>query len=412
MFQKDSLESILGIQGWNVKNLRIDYDSLIIEIVRKPGHTYTCPSCKSGSLIYYDKVGVRRVRDFAMSGRRCYLEFDSVRIYCSRCKKVLTESLPWVGSHRRMTYRYEEHVARLCDYLPVMDVCDLEGLDKNTVYKIDRRYLTLRERHRIKYPVKYLGIDEIAIKKGHKYATLFYDLERREVIGMVKGRAHKDVNKFFKRFGKRRCKNITAVCMDLWSAYKRSVHKYCPNAKIVFDKFHVYSYLSEAVDKVRKAEQSKAEEEGKQIIKGSRWLLLKHEKSLKEKEKTKLADLMILNENLQKAHLLKEEFSVFFESADKEAAEKFLKEWLSKCKESGLIEFEKLSKKLKRFSGGLFTYFECRITNAVSEGINNKIKVLKRRSYGFHDFRYFYLKILNITGALPPLKTVTHYIRE
>lgn len=232
MFQEDILKSILGIQGWNIKNLKHEHDDLILEIIRDLGHVYICPVCKEGSLIYYDKSGVRRVRDFSIGGKRCYLEFDSVRMYCDHCQKVLTEYLPWLGSYHRMTYRYREYIANLCDYLPVMDVCDLEVLDKNTVYRIDRFYLSLRERSRVKKEVKYLGIDEIAIKKGHKYATLFYDLERREVIGMVKGRSFKETNRFFKRFGKRACKKITAVCTDLWSAYKRSVHKYCPNAKV------------------------------------------------------------------------------------------------------------------------------------------------------------------------------------
>lgn len=315
------------------------------------------------------------------------------------------EGLDWIEPCQRQTLRYERYVAGLCDVLPVMDVVELEGVDKNTVYRLDRKWLRRREEQRVMHPVRYLGIDEISLRKGHKYATVFYDLERREVIGMVKGRKQRTVSGFFRRWGKPRCKQVVAVCMDLWSAYLSSVKLHCRNASVVFDKFHVYSYLSTAIDEVRRIEQNKAGQEGKELIKGSRWLWLK--KGLRRKQRQTLEQIMAVNMNMQKAYLLKEDFEQFYASDNAEAAEKFLAEWIERCRDSRLRPFMKLAKRLNRWAHGILAYFTHRITNAVSEGINNKIKVIKRRSYGFHDLDYFFLKILNATGALPSLASIT-----
>ncbi len=108
------------------------------------------------------------------------------------------------------------------------------------------------------------------------------------------------------------------------------------------------------------------------------------------------------------AHLLKEEFAAFYQCQNVAKAERFLEQWLSDCRDSGLQPFLKFAKQIERWKKGLLAYFQHPITNGVSEGINNKIKVLKRRAYGFHDFDYFTLKIFNATGALPSLKSITH----
>jgi transposase len=296
----------------------------------------------------------------------------------------------------------------LCGILPALDVAELEGLDKGTVYRIDRKWLKARESLRQDKPVRYLGIDEIAIRKGQRYATVFYDLERREVIGLVRDRTQRRTSGFFRRWGKAQCKQVVAVCMDLWAAYQNSVRRHCKQAAVVFDKFHVYGYLTHAIDEVRREEQRTADQAGRQLLKGSRWLWLRRPDRLRRKEKQTLQQIVELNAQLEKAYLLREDFEGFYVCEDKPAAEAFLKEWIARCQESRLRPFVKLAKRLKRWAHGILAYFDYPITNAVSEGINNKIKVLKRRSYGFHDIDYFFLKILDATGALPLLEALSH----
>lgn len=170
---------------------------------------------------------------------------------------------------------------------------------------------------------------------------------------------------------------------------------------MVFDKFHVFKYLSDAVDKVRRDEQNRLGEKS-QLIKGSRWIILK--KDLTRKQQKQLKEVMEQNKNIAKAVLLRESFSAFYEAETAEEAESVLMEWLKQCKESRLLPFSKLARRLLRWKEGILAYFVHRITNGISEGINNKIKVIKRRSYGFKDMEYFFLKILMSTGFIPKMR--------
>jgi len=359
-------------------------------------------------LFAYDHLAPRRVRDFPWAGRPCELEVVLARVECPACRAIAVEAAEWVEPHGRQTKRYERYVAGLCSLMPATDVAELEGLDKTTVYRIDKKWLERREALRPNHPVARMGIDEIAIRKGQRYATVFYDLDRREVIGMVLNRKERAVSRFFRRWGKEKCRAVRAVCMDLWAPYLNSVRRHLKNAAVVFDKFHVYTYLSEAIEAVRRHEQQVADEKTGQLIKGTRWLWLKAKDNLKRKDKYTLAEIMKVNRRLQRAYVLKEDFDAFYASDDAEEAANFLKAWTRRCKHSGLEPFVALAKRLNRWADGILAFFTHRITNGISEGINNLIKVLKRRAYGFADFRYFTLKILDATGALPPLETLDH----
>ncbi len=135
---------------------------------------------------------------------------------------------------------------------------------------------------------------------------------------------------------------------------------------------------------------------------------VKNRANLKRKQHQTLDEFMAINKPLQKAYLLKEDFAAFYECESREEAETFLKQWTRRCQQSSLYPFQALARRLNRWKDGILAYFDHPITNAVSEGINNKAKVLKRRSYGFHDFEYFILKLMSATDALPPLSAITH----
>jgi len=405
-----NLSDLFGISGWAIKNYSLDpvEGRVTLHLERSAGHYYKCGGCRKELLFCYDHYDNRIVRDLPLWGYQCFIDFSQVRVFCPKCKKIEAEHLDWVDSYQRQTIRYEKYLASLCDYMPVMDVVEFEGVNKNLVYRIDKKWLKWRnEIYRRNDPVKYLGIDEISIKKNHKYATVFYDLERSRVIGLVKGRTQRNVSSFFRKWGKANCKNVEAVCTDLWSAFHNSVKIHLKNAELVFDKFHVFKYLSDALESVRRTEQAKLEKEDKKLLKGCRWLILK--KTLnRNKDKQRLKEVMNLNEAIMKAVLLKEEFYRFYDAKDEKEAEEILKDWTEKCKESALQPFLKLAKRLNRWKDGILAFFKIRISNGISEGINNKIKVIKRRSYGFHDINYFFLKILNATGMFPNMNQIAH----
>jgi len=401
---------ILGLQGWVVvrRGVRLDGDMLVLPVKRKRGRGYRCSRCGEGALFAYDHLAPRQIRDFPWAGRPCVLEVTLARVQCPACHAVAVEATDWVEPYGRQTERYERYVAGLCSLMPATDVAELEGLDKTAVYRIDKKWLERREALRSDHPVTRMGIDEIAIRRGQKYATVFYDLERREVIEMTLTRKQRAVSRVFRRWGKEKRRAVQAVCVDLWAPCLNSVRRHLKNAEVVFDKFHVYTRLSEAIEAVRRHEQQIADEKTGQLIKGARWLWLKARGNLKRKDKYTLAEIMKVNRRLQRAYVLKEDFDAFYASDTAEEAATFLKSWTRRCQQSGLQPFIVLARRLTRWADGILAFFTHRITNGISEGINNLIKVLKRRACGFGDFRCFTLKILDATGALPPLKSLHH----
>jgi len=405
-----NIADLLGITGWEITSYSLNEikGEVTLHIERGTNTYYKCGKCKTDLLICYDHYDERLVRDMSIWGYKCYISFSQARVKCPCCNSVQAEYLNWVESYQRQTIRYEKYLASLCDYMPVMDVAEIESVNKNTLYRIDKKWLKWRndlcKRNDV---VKHLGIDEIAIKKNHKYATVFYDLERSRVIGLVKGRKQRNASSFFRKWGKENCKRVEAVCTDLWAAFHNSVKIHLKQATLIFDKFHVFKYLSDALEAVRRNEQAQLAEEGKKVLKGCRWLILKR-KLTRHKDKRRLREVMNLNKNIMKAVLLKEEFYRFYDAVNAIEAEEILKEWTEQCNESGLKPFIKLAKRLNRWQEGILKFFDLRISNGVSEGINNKIKVIKRRSYGFHDMDYFFLKILNATGMFPHMREIAH----
>jgi transposase len=140
----------------------------------------------------YDHLPEQQTREFPMWARRCFLEVSLARVDCPDCG-VGVEGLDWVDRYACHTIRYEKYVARLCDLLPATDVADLEPLSNSAEYRIDKKWLELRRQQQEQSPVRHLGIDEISLKKGHRYATVFYDLERRTVVELTKSRREGEV---------------------------------------------------------------------------------------------------------------------------------------------------------------------------------------------------------------------------
>ena len=397
--QRKDITELFGIQGWKIKDFVMTDEGLVFDIERDRSKGYRCSGCGGVYMFAYDEYLERIVRDFQVWGKKSYLRFLEARVDCPKCG-IKVERHEWLEPYQRMTTRYEKYLASLCDFMPVADVSELEDVNKDTLYRLDKKWLEWRKSlSPDEGNVRYLGIDEISLRKGFKYASVFYDLERSMVIGLVKGHKQRNVSSFLRRWGKEKCANVEAVCCDLWAAFHNSVRLHLKNATLVFDKFHIFKYLSDAIDGVRRTEQNKAEAQGRDFIKGVRWILLK--KDLDRKQSSTLKEVMELNEPIAKAMILKDDFDRFYQSETPEQAVEVLTDWCRKCQESGLIHFKKLAKRLNRWKDGIISFFKYRITNAVSEGINNKIKVIKRRSYGFHDMDYFFNKILQATGRIP-----------
>jgi transposase len=276
--------------------------------------------------------------------------------------------------------------------LTVFEVAHHMSLDWKTVKAIDKNFLE-NDFGKTDYDgLRILAVDEISIRKGHNYLTVVLDYKTGRIVWIGKGRTEKTLDAFFKGMTDEQRAKIEAIAIDMWSPYIKAIHHWCPKAKIVFDLFHVLKEFNKVIDKVRNREYRKSSQEGKSIIKGSKYLLLKNRQNLREDERAHLRELLDLNENLNTMHILKEMLKKIWTYRYRKWAQKRLDQWCKLAIESKIPEAIKFADRLTRHSYGILNHCEYQISTGRIEGTNNKLKVIKRRSYGFRDTPYFILK--------------------
>jgi len=279
--------------------------------------------------------------------------------------------------------------------MTVQDVSQLFKISWGTVKQIDKEYLKKHYSKPVLKDVEFIAIDEFAFQKGHKYQTVVYDLRAGRVIYVGQGRAEESLDKFWKRLRPSGAK-IQAVAMDMWLPYFNAVINNIPEAKIVFDRFHIFKMMNETMDKIRRAlYHDEVFLNNRPVIKGIRWLLLKNEKNLSdEKNERKLLEQALeINKPLAEAYYLKEELGQLWLQTSKQEAATFLTSWATRAWATTIQELRKLVITLLAHRSGILNWFDYRISTGPLEGFNNKIKVLKRKAYGFRDMEYFALKI-------------------
>jgi transposase len=279
--------------------------------------------------------------------------------------------------------------------MTVQDVSELFKISWGTVKNIDKEYLQKHYSKPVLKHVEYIAIDEFAYQKGHKYQTVVYDLKAGRVIYVAAGRSEESLDKFWKRL-RHSGANIKAVAMDMWLPYFNAVINHLPEAKIVFDRFHIFKLMNQAMDQIRRAlYHDEAFLNKRPVIKGIRWLLLKSNKNLNDEkdERKQLEQALQINKPLAEAYYLKEELGQLWLQKTREEAEAFLNSWTTRAWATTIQELRKFTNTLLGHRTGILNWFDVRISTGPLEGFNNKIKVLKRKAYGYRDMEYFALKI-------------------
>jgi len=249
-----------------------------------------------------------------------------------------------------------------------------------------------------------IGIDEIAIRKGHTYRIVVSDLDRGRPIWFGGAdRSAASMSQFYAWLGARKSSRIRLAVMDMWKPFRQATQAHAPQAAILFDKFHVMRHLGEALDMVRKSEYARLAGRDRRYIKGQKYTLLSRRENLTLDGKKALKTLLAANKRLNTAYLLKESFGQLWDYEREGWARRFFENWRSGLKWQRLKPYEKFAAMIDRHWDGIAAY--CRPENKVSlgfvEGLNNKIRVIQRRAYGLRNEDYLRLKIL--TCMLPPL---------
>ena len=304
------------------------------------------------------------------------------------------ETLAWLASSGRFTKRFEEEIGRQCRELSIVRVAAKNRMS----WEIEIDYLKdlLAKQPPLK-DLRAIGIDEVSITNGQSYVTVVADLDRMVPIWLGgTGRKEEDLDRFYASIGPEISRTIRLAVMDMWKPFRNSTRNHAPQARIVYDKFHVLRHLADAMDAVRRNEYKRVNDKERRFIKGWRYTLLSHRANLELDGRRALRMLLKANRRLHKAYLLKESFGQLWSYNNPTWARKFFDNWKAQLRWSRLAPYRKFADMIERHWEGIVSY--CHPDNKVSlgfmEGLNNKIRVIQRRAYGIKDPEYLRLKVI------------------
>jgi transposase len=383
-----------GLRG--VKYIKTEYEkgSTIFdaEVTRA---IENCPVCGSWETVRKKGFKKRVLRLVPIGMRPTFLRLGIWRLLCRRCGALRWPKLPFVKGKARHTRRFAQFAIDLVHWMTLLGVARVLGVGWDLVKDIHKEHLRSRYKTAPLKDLKYLGIDEFSIRKGHSYMSLFVDLQSGRILHAVEGKAGQDIVPFLKVL-RRKAPKLEAIAMDMSTAFISAVEEHLPDVAIVFDRYHVSALMNKGIEDLRREQQSQLDEEGKKALQGTRFLLLKNYEALDHEKQTRLEQLLQVNAPLLIIHTMKEQFREFWEKDSIAQAIPFLDAWCTDAENSGVKELKKIGKTLMHHSHGLLNYYFHRISCGLVEGINNKIKTLKRQAYGFRDMTYFKLRLYHL----------------
>jgi len=365
-----------------------------------------CPHCKRRCSIKRFML-MRNWKDLPISGYSVVFLYQPKEIFCPTHGRI-QEEIPWADNYAHVTYRFEYAMLIYCQMMTQKATAQLLKIPKSTLSDLLHRCIhRIRDGHCIR-GLTSIGIDEISYCKGHKYATIVYDLNRSCVVWVGKGKGRKTIDTFFnEQLRDYQKAQIKFASCDMSQTYIGAIENHCLNATLVLDRFHIVKAMNEAVDAVRKEQWNNVSTDERKILKGLRWLLFKHSSNRSKKDTRILNALNKSNRRIYRAWVLKDEFEQLWNYKRLSAAEKFLKGWITTALKSRLEPIRKFVNTIKSHMHHILPFIETHLTNAKAEGINRIIKIIKNRASGFQNLQSFtdliFLTIgdLNIPAQIP-----------
>ena len=393
---KRLMTKLLGLSGVIVED-SIETESTIILSVRAKSKTAICPRCGQLSRrLHQNKKHL--VKDLPISNREVILRVNRRQFKCEQCQKPFSEILDFVENKKSFTNRYAQAITEHVIHSDVDNVAQNNKLSSEEVWSmvmaVSEKILPVNTEN-----LRRLGIDEISLVKGQgKFIVVLVDLETHKLVGLVSERTQSAIKEVMLKWGEKVLEQIEEVSMDMTGNYKSLVNQLCPNAEVTIDRFHVTKMVHEElnqarIDQKKTAESLNIKERSKLFssLNGSKYTLLKAEHNLSPTHKEKLLQVKEASPHLAIMHSLKEDFHCLFEN-NKNLGQGTLEliDWLKKAEPY----YKKSVATIKRWLPEIVGYFEQRTTNAIVEGINNKLKLLKRSGFGFRNFNNFLLRAL------------------
>ena len=382
-------------------------DALIIELSARKNSQGECPSCgnRCGT---YDTQSCRDYEYIPLWGIQVYFRYAPRRVNCLE-HGIHVEQVPWAVGKERQTKSYQSFLARWAKRLSWKETADVFKTSWESVYRAVKWVVDYGLTHREWDNVEQIGVDELAVFKGHRYLTCVYQLNpgHRRLLWCAPDRKIKTLLKFFREFGKERSARLRFVMSDMWKPYLKVIKKKAVNALNILDRFHIMKKFNEAIDEVRRQEVKKLEKSGKDnVLSHGRWLLLKKQENLTDRQTDRLSELIQINLSSVKSYLLKEDFQRFWGYRYAACAGRFLDDWTRRTMKSRIEPMKKVAKMLRSHQELILNWFKAggKLSSGPVEGLNNKAKLAMRKAYGFKTLNCLQTALYHQLGSLkePP----------
>ena len=390
------LYQAFGVRGYC--HVRTDYfEGAVMFTIEQDRAALRCPVCHSPNVTAHGSEP-RLFRLVPIGSKRVHLFFHIPRVECHHCQVTRQVKLAFADPRFSYTHTFERYALELSQRMTIKDVARHLGIGWDAVKDIQKRHL---KRHFAQPKLKHLrriAIDEISIGKGHHYLTVVLDLDSGAVVFVGDGKGADALNPFWKRLRASHAK-IKAVATDMGLPYIQAVRMHLPRAIHVFDHFHVIKLFNDKLSELRRDLYREATEQlHKDILKGTRWLLLKNPENLDEErsERERLDQALRINQPLATAYYMKEDLRQIWLQENKATARRVLRDWVRRAEASGIRMLQRFAATLAMHASGILAYYDCPISTGPLEGTNTKIQLMKRQAYGFRDHEFFKLKIFAI----------------
>jgi transposase len=393
--------TILGFARAVIAKVTIEVDGPIEVAARPSARRPRCGGCgKKAKRLHGTRGKAREWRHLGMWGRRVIIRAMVHRVLCRGCG-VRTMEVPWARPGSVFTRAFENEVAWMVQRTDQTSVSRYFGISWRAVGRIAGRVVAEALDGSRLDGLVFIGVDEINYGRPQKFLTCVVDHISGRTVWAAPGKSADTLGLFFAELGPERSKAIEIVTMDMSAAYTKAVRDHAPQAEIVYDRFHVVQLLNAAVDEVRREAMRMADDEEKRSLKSTRWPLLKNPWNLTRRERQKLSDLQRNNRRIYRAYLLKESFQQIYDAPNVAQADDLFAEWYAWARRSALAPFRKFAATIKSYWPAVRRFLEVKLTNAIVEGTNSKVRMISHRAFGFHSaaalIAMIYLNCSNIT---------------
>jgi len=365
---------------WTIERVALDAHerSLDIRLVHRRNAAFSCPECGRRAPLY-DHAPARSWRHLDHGDCLTHLHAQVPRVDCP-VHGIRRVHVPWALPGARFTTAFERHAIDVLLEADITGATRLLRISWDEAWNIMERAVDRGLRAKGRRVIARLGVDEKAVAKRHRYVTLVCDLDRGTVESIADGRKKASLDAYYQSLSKEQLAGIEAVAMDMWGPFIASTVAHVPDgrSKIVFDRFHVMKHMGEAVDAVRKAEHRRLRAEGDETLKGTKYLWLYAKENLPESARDRFAALRALHLKTGRAWAIKESLRELWGYRRKGWALRHWKRWYFWATHSRLVPMVKVARMIRGHLDNVLTYFDYRITNAVSEGLNSKIQTVKK----------------------------------